>query len=137
MIFDSINEVLDTMRRGGLQGETLPHRFLWNTKVPSAEARAKQILALAKDRVLQLSTFMCGFIQNKDDSFLQLPIQLDEEIITQIKEDRLFKLLQYDVRDYEGLMVRTDNEKYEVMLEVSNFIFQDLFEDLALFLETI
>ena len=137
MVFDSVNEVLDAMRRGGLQGETLPHRFLWNSRTRSAEARVRQILATAKDRVLQLSTFMCGFIQNKDDSFLQLPLQLDEEIITQIKEDRLFKLLQHDVREYEGLMARTDNEKYEAMLEVSNFIFQDLFEDLALFLETI
>jgi hypothetical protein len=136
MIFDSINEILDSFRKGGLEGEPLPHRLLWESPEKTTEGQLKHAIASSKDRVLQLSTFMCGFIQNKEDSFLQLPVQLDEEIVCQIKEDRLFKLLQHDVCEYEAMQARIDEEEYEVRLEVSNMVFQDLFEDLAAFLES-
>lgn len=79
---------------------------------------------------------MCGFIENKDDSFMQLPFLMDDEILSQIKEDRMFKLLQNDVKEYEKRLQNYDEEWYEVGLELSNMVFEYLVDDVvSLFLK--
>ena len=51
----------------------------------------------SSQKVMEWSTFMCGFIPFKDDSFIEVPRFLDEETLTQIKEDRLVRLLTDEV----------------------------------------
>lgn len=61
---------------------------------------------------------------------------MDDEILSQIKEDRMFKLLQNDVKEYEKRLQNYDEEWYEVGLELSNMVFEYLVDDVvSLFLK--
>lgn len=67
---------------------------------------------------------------------MQLPFLMDDEILSQIKEDRMFKLLQNDVKEYEKRLQNYDEEWYEVGLELSNMVFEYLVDDVvSLFLK--
>lgn len=133
MIFDSINETLDYHRVGKMNGEKLPQKLLWRDPPIKTNEEYDNIFKSVKQNILDWGSFMCGFIDNKDESFMQLPFFLDDEILNQIKEDRMFKLLQNDVKEYEQKLQSNDDEYYEVCLEISNMIFEYLIDDLVTF----
>jgi len=55
-----------------------------------------KLLEKAQERVLDWAMFMCGFIPDKDDSMLG-DIHIEDDYLTQIKEDRLVKMLTCEV----------------------------------------
>lgn len=77
---------------------------------------------------------MCGFHKDKEDSFLQLPTALDDEIVEQIKEDRLLKLVTREIRDFETKMGEIDEEEYDVLFDLSQYVFDYLMDDVTEFL---
>ena len=135
MIFDSINETLDCHRIGKMKGEKLPFKLLWKEVPTKNLIECERIVSNVAQIVLEWGSFMCGFIENKDESFMQLPFQIDDDLLNQIKEDRMFKLLQNDVKEYEMKLQTNDDEFYEVGLEVSNLIFEYLIDDVIAFNE--
>lgn len=131
MVFDAVNETLDHHRVGKLHGEHLPFKLLWQEQLAKDSIACDRVLKAVTNSIIDWGSFMCGFIENKDDSLMQLPFALDEELLSQIKEDRMFKLLQNDVKEYEGRLQINDDETYEVMLEISNMVFEFLVDDLV------
>ena len=134
MLFDCMNEILASMRVEPSQGEMLPHIFLNLKWKPLSIKETSNCLSLAREKLLTIASYMCGFIPSKKDSFLQLPSSMDDEMVDQIKEDRLYKLLQKEIQENESQSSRNFEESYGVYLELSIIIFQELFEDLTSFL---
>lgn len=99
MIYDSFNESLDSMRPYGLRGKPLP----WKTntlKVSSSqvnEENMEKILGLAIAKVLKWGSFLCGFIPERIETPNGDIINIDEDYLNQIKEDRLQQMLENEV----------------------------------------
>lgn len=131
MIFDSLNELLDTKRIFGIQGEVYPNKFLWRQKKIIEEFFLGDIISNANEEILDWSTYMCGFISDKEDSFLQLLANLDEDVVRQIKEDRLVKLVGCELRNFDRKMFLVEEEVYEIVYEVAERVFEELVADLV------
>ena len=87
------------------------------------------------EKIMEWNTFMCGFFREKEDSFLQLPATLDDEIVDQIKEDRLFKFACFEIGDFERKIFENEEEEYDILFDLSEFVFDVLVEDLVGFLK--
>ena len=80
---------------------------------------------------------MCGFIPFKDDSFIQVPRQIDDDTLNQIKEDRLVRLLTDEVLPREQVYESDDkwntheDEEIEVEVELSDMVFEYLITDVV------
>lgn len=133
MLFDSINEVFDYHRVGKTFGQKMPPKMLWNCTSISDPRKIDNIFSSVLQTLTELSIFLCGFIEDKDESFLQSPFIFDEDILNQIKEDRMYKLLQNDVKEYELKLQSNDDEFYEIGLEISNMMFEYLIDDVIEF----
>ena len=81
----------------GLKGMPLPLKNGGRIERNIKTRHLNQIMGGSSQKVMEWSTFMCGFIPFKDDSFIEVPRFLDEETLTQIKEDRLVRLLTDEV----------------------------------------
>ena len=97
LLFDCLNEALDSYRVYGLKGMPLPIKNNGRIHKVITLRDVNRLLAQASQKVMEWSTFMCGFIPFKEDSFIQVPRFLDEETLNQIKEDRLVRLLTDEV----------------------------------------
>jgi len=97
LLFDCLNEALDSFRVYGLKGQPLALRRRAKCLKPIASEDVPEILTKGAQKAVEWCTFMCGFIPFKEDSFLQVPRALDEETLNQIKEDRLVRLLTDEV----------------------------------------
>lgn len=135
MLFDSVNEILDNYRVFGLTGEKYPQRLLYATAAQIGQGQLTPLFLKCLDKVMEWNTFMCGFHKDKEDSFLQLPTALDDEIVEQIKDDRMLKLVTKEVRDFEGKLGEIDEEEYDAVFDVSQAVFEYLLDDLALFMQ--
>lgn len=97
LLFDCLNEALDYFRVFGLKGQPLALRTRGRHPRAIMPEEVPLMLTKAAQKVIEWSTFMCGFIPFKDDSFIQVPRALDEDTLNQIKEDRLVRLLTEEV----------------------------------------
>ena len=131
MIFDSLNELLDTKRIFGIQGEVYPNKFLWRQKNIINKNFLNKIINKSNEEILDWSTYMCGFISDKEDSFLQLLVNLDDDVVKQIKEDRLVKLVNSELRIFDEKMFLVEEEVYEIAYGVAEDVFDELVEDLV------
>jgi hypothetical protein len=100
MIFDSFNEILDSFRPFGLQGQPYP----WKTSIKSAKPRSvgekniNTILEKARVRLHEWSKFACGYYGNTDEFIQDKPQPFVEEYLAQMKEERLSRMLANDVK---------------------------------------
>jgi hypothetical protein len=97
MLFDSFNEALDLYRVYGAKGAPLGFKPHTKPITVISDDKLSDVLLKAAQKVIEWSTFMCGFIPYKEDSFIQVPRNLDEDTFQQIKEDRLIRLLGDEV----------------------------------------
>jgi hypothetical protein len=97
LLFDCLNESLDSFRVYGLRGTPLPLKNSGRVWKIIKDLQVDDLMQRASSKVMEWGTFMCGFIPFKDDSFIQIPKFLDDETLNQIKEDRLIRLLTEEV----------------------------------------
>jgi len=134
MLFDSVNEILDNYRVFGMTGEKYPQRLMYAHSAQITEANLGPLLVKCMEKVMEWNTYMCGFHKDKEDSFLQLPTALDDEIVEQIKDDRMGKLVTREVHDFENKLGEIEEEEYDVLYDVTQLVFEHLMDDLTLFL---
>jgi len=91
LLFDCLNESLDSFRVYGLKGTPLPLKNSGRVFKVIRDNNVEEVMQRASAKVMEWGTFMCGFIPFKDDSFIQIPKYLDDETLNQIKEDRLIR----------------------------------------------
>ena len=134
MLFDTLNELLDSHRLYGTNGETYPHKLLYENPKKVAAKSMTSLFESCVDKIMEWNTFMCGFFREKEDSFLQLPAALDDEIVDQIKEDRLFKFACFEIGDFEKKIFENEEEEYDILFDLSEYVFDVLVEDTVAFL---
>jgi len=79
----------------GLRGKPFPWKVnssrLKELIIPGENMQ--DILKKAQEKVIEWATCLCGIMFDKEDSPLAPGVVLDEEYVTQIKEDRLARML--------------------------------------------
>ena len=137
LLFDCLNEALDSFRIFGLKGQPLALRSRGKNPKPLEVPGIPSILTRAAQNVVEWSSFMCGFIPFKDDSFIQVPRQIDDDTLKQIQEDRLVRLLTDEVVSGEQVYESDDkwntheDEEIEVEVELSDMVFEYLITDVV------
>lgn len=116
VLFDAYNEALDSFRLFGLKGKPFPWKINQNRlkEISLRKSEIPRILERAQDKVIEWGTNLCGIMFDKEDSPLAPGIVLDDEYITQIKEDRLAKMLAGEVVEAEERWITYDDEATEV-----------------------
>lgn len=61
------------------------------------------VLEKSKEKVLEWSSNLCGFIHDKEDTQFLEGIALDDECLAQIREDRMARMLAQEVFYYKIL----------------------------------
>lgn len=137
LLFDCLNEALDYFRIYGLKGQPLALRSRGRHPRPIMNEEVPLLLTKGAQKVIEWSTFMCGFIPFKDDSFIQVPRAIDEDTLNQIKEDRLVRLLteevlfSYQVYENDEKWNTHEDEEIEVEVELADILFEFLVTDVA------
>ena len=138
LLFDCLNESLDIQRIFGLKGQPLALRSRGRHSKSIDIHSIPIVLTRAAQMVVEWSTFMCGFIPFKDDSFIQVPKQIDDDTLNQIKEDRLVRLLTDEVGSGYSKVYESDDkwnshedEEIEVEVELSDMVFEYLITDIV------
>ncbi|CAD8064646.1 unnamed protein product [Paramecium primaurelia] len=132
-IFDSLTEALDYFRPYGLIGQP----FLWKSDPTRLRAREiqltdiPQIIRKASEKVIDWSHYMTGILVDKEDSPFPKSMQLDQETIAQIREDRLYRMLTLDIIDNEDKWTNYDEETTEISIDLSDLLFDYLIEEVA------
>ncbi|CAD8068678.1 unnamed protein product [Paramecium sonneborni] len=132
-IFDSLNEALNQFRPYGLNGQP----FLWKSDPTRLKARENLltdvpgIIRKAAEKVIDWSHYMAGILVDKEDSPFPKTMQLDQETIAQIREDRLYRMLTLDIIDNEDRWTNYDEETTEISIDLSDLLFDYLIEEVA------
>ena len=101
MVFDCLNEILDSYRPYSLVGEPYP----WKTTIkaikptPIGIDNIDRTLEKAKKKVLNWGVFMCGYFGEHDEFIQDRNQSFAEEYLAQMKEEKLSKMLAADVRN--------------------------------------
>lgn len=127
-IFDSFNEALDQLRPFGLKGRPSPWKpavIQTNVRVVN-EKNMEFVLNKAKDKLLEWSSNLCGFIHDKEESQFLEGILLDDDCLGQIREDRMARMLAQEVIECEEEWVEYGDEETEVAVELGDMVFEKL-----------
>jgi hypothetical protein len=93
-IFDCFNE--------GLFGLVYsPELSLYDSLSPAKKLPAKEkklsFLEQSKEHVLDCATILCGIIKDKEDSMMGNIRYMENEFISQLREDRMYRMITLDV----------------------------------------
>ncbi|CAD8196360.1 unnamed protein product [Paramecium pentaurelia] len=115
-IFDAYNESLDYFRPFGIKGKPLP----WRRNVISRQIKdLDETLNQSASKVVQWAETLCGIL-------LPQGSQIDNDILPQVREERLDKLLKQEVLENDDRWQEFDEEHTEVTLELSELVFNHL-----------
>ena len=100
MIFDCLNEILDSFRPYGLAGEPYPWKMSIKAAKPITifEETIDKSMNKAKGKVLEWASFMCGYYGEHDDFIQDRTQSFTEDYLAQLKEERLSKMLAAEVK---------------------------------------
>ncbi|CAD8170525.1 unnamed protein product [Paramecium octaurelia] len=115
-IFDAFNEALDYHRPFGIKGRPLP----WRKNVICRQVNSvEDTLEKSAIRVVQWAETLSGIL-------LPQGSQVDNDILPQVREERLDKMLKQEVFETDDRWQEFDEEHTEVALELSELIFNHL-----------
>ncbi|CAD8114577.1 unnamed protein product [Paramecium primaurelia] len=115
-IFDAFNEALDYHRPFGIKGRPLP----WRKNVIFRQVSSvEDTLEKSALRVVQWAETLSGIL-------LPQGSQVDNDILPQVREERLDKMLKQEIFETDDRWQEFDEEHTEVALELSELIFNHL-----------
>ncbi|CAD8198019.1 unnamed protein product [Paramecium pentaurelia] len=115
-IFDAFNEALDYHRPFGIKGRPLP----WRKNVICRQVNlVEEALEKSSIRVVQWAETLSGIL-------LPQGSQMDNDILPQVREERLDKMLKQEIFETDDRWQEFDEEHTEVALELSELIFNHL-----------
>jgi len=116
MIFDSLNEILDSFRPYGLVGQPYPWKISIksNSPIPITEENMEPVLQKAEKKVLGWAKYHCGYYGDHDEFIQDKTQSFCEEYLAQMKEEKLAKMLSADVHEMEDKWINYDDEEAEV-----------------------
>ena len=131
MIFDATNEALQKFRPYGLQGVPMPwsNRKQWigNGKV------INKVIVEVTENIVEGSQVQAGKISN--DEMLMSNGILDEELLQQVREERLASMLADEIIEKDELWTNYEFEETQVKLDLADMILELLAEETLKILE--
>ncbi|EGR33848.1 IQ calmodulin-binding motif family protein, putative [Ichthyophthirius multifiliis] len=142
VLFDSLNEALNIQRpfyqMGGkpypwTKTEKIVYKELTNEKT------ILQGLTKAKQKIKQWSSNLCGLINDNicvpkiqeglDLNDILERLTPDNDYLSQVIEDRLSQMLLKDIKENEYKWLIFEDEKAEILMEISDLIFEFLVDE--------
>lgn len=132
VIFDWVNEILDNYRPYGLKGPPLP----WSTNLRtltykySEQERVEEVLYEVQDKIMTWAETEAGTLTDSD-TILNAPMEIrqvmtEKQFLTQIREERLARLLSAEINEAEPLWLDYEYEETQVKLDIADMILQEL-----------
>lgn len=138
MIFDCLNEALDSRRVLGLKGSPLPVNMLkasgaWTSKYlnrpPSFDLN--QVLTDTADQISKWSSFLCGMFEYKKENSKYVSEFETAQEVEAMKEQRMNMLELAEMQEQTQKMADCDDELYELNLLLNDAVFDTLLTDLV------
>ncbi|KRX07982.1 Protein kinase-like domain [Pseudocohnilembus persalinus] len=156
-IFDSFNEALNTFRPYYMMGGppyswSLQEKQILKERKSFIKQNLDKIFKQSQNKVLQWGSYLCGIVNEGDLYFSEEEqnhysiknIQFDpnrplasimeqmppeHDVFNNIKEEKLSKLLLDEIVENEYKWCLFEDEKAEVVMELSDLVFEDLVEN--------
>ena len=129
LIFDAVNEQLNYLRVTPIKNS----RRLWRNKQSQTLClqQLNSILDIVREKLLYCNSFLCGMIEDKEDSFMNLINNLEPGVLQQIKTDRFEKFLNFEIQKLEISFQDQKNCKEALWDLVAEEIFNDIVDGTA------
>lgn len=135
LLIDSLNEALCTWRPFVYKFEPFPWQITTgNVSKSLIDQNDLPVLAdLTLVKIKEWCMLVCGYLNEKEDSYMgAIPIS-DTKIVEHIKEDRLVKYINWEIFENEDKWVYYDLEQIETIYMVEKAIWNELLEDIIIY----
>ena len=122
MIFDAANEVLQRYRPYGTQGAPLPWSI--SDRRIGANKPIKVVIEEVKEVLLDWSSIQAGKICTED--MLLSNGVLDEELLQQIREERLASMLAEEIIEKDWVWINYEFEETQAKLDIADMILEHI-----------
>lgn len=132
VIFDWVNEILDSYRPYGLKGPPLT----WSTNLRtltykySEPERIEEVLFEVQEKIMAWSENEAGTLSDSDTIINAPPeirhIMTEKQFLNQVREERLANLLSTEINDSEPLWLDYEYEDTQVKLDIADMVLQEL-----------
>ena len=123
---------MDNYRPYGLKGPPLP----WSTNLRtltykySEQERVEEVLYEVQDKIMTWAETEAGTLTDSD-TILNAPMEIrqvmtEKQFLTQIREERLARLLSAEINEAEPLWLDYEYEETQVKLDIADMILQEL-----------
>ena len=133
LLLDCLNEALCTWRPFVYKYEPFPWQIVSGNSsknlIESKDLSAVGDLTLIK--IKEWSMLVCGYLNDKEDSYMGAAPIADYETLEAIKEDRLVKYINWEIYENEDRWTCYDLEYLETMVNLEQEIWNELVIDLA------
>ncbi|OMJ92807.1 hypothetical protein SteCoe_4348 [Stentor coeruleus] len=127
LIFDSANEALQKYRPYGLKGYPMPWSL--DCRCINKNQDIEKIIQLVINEVYEWSTLQIGMLGRED--FLMSNGYIDDELLQQIREERLASVLTEDIVKKDKLWVDYEFEEAQVKLDLADMILEIFAEEMV------
>lgn len=133
LLLDCLNEALCTWRPFVYKYEPFPWQLVTgNTSRSLIETKDLQAVAdLTLIKIKEWGMLVCGYLNDKEDSYMGAMPIADMGVLESVKEDRLMKYINWEVYENEDRWISYDLEFLESAIVVENKIWDDLLNDLV------
>jgi len=133
MLFDCINEIFDSFRPYGLNGQPFPWKV--GSKAIKSQAITEQnlekTLEKVKTKVLEWASYLCGYYGEGDEFIIDKNQSFVDEYLAQVREERILRMLSEEIFEMENKWITYDDEEAEVELEIADMVFDKLVTETA------
>lgn len=138
MIFDCLNEALDSRRVLGLKGSPLPVDMLkasgaWTSRQMNRpnDSDLAQVLKDTTSQISKWSSFLCGMFEYKAENLKYIGELESAPEVETMKEQRMNLLELAEMQEQAQKMNDCDDELYEISLLLNDAVFDHLLSDLV------
>ena len=133
VIFDAVNQALDSFRPYGLKGPPFPWSNVTRT-LTYRNNRSNELPAViqkvTKDVTEWTKTF-AGTLPNSEMFRKGKTIQLDDDQLNEFREERLALVLAAEIEENEKLWVDYEYEEAQTKIDISDLIFETLVDEIV------
>lgn len=128
-IFDCFNESLS---RQIIESQVKLSEMLFSDKrkPTSKNLTLDQMLIKAMEDVLDCASLLCGIIKDKEDSMMGNIRLMDNDLINQLREERMFRMIALENIEKDKAWFNYDNHETLVKLQISESIVDKLMTEL-------
>lgn len=139
MLFDCLNEALCSWRPYAFRGSPMIWRpsLGCSYKVVIRPDDINTITEISIGKIREWSMLSCGLLNEKFSSATENFLEIKEEELEMLREDRLTKFLNWETYETDERWLWYENEAIEALIETEQAIWDDLLVDTIQFLNSL